>query len=132
MRKFCSVEKNTTIPIPSRSKDHCWVIFSLEIVDSWEIVNWVSQIFFFEWRYCIWESCSDRLLSIPIFPLDYKWWNFAWHLLWLATTEGKNIVKLLAMSHSWQWIVCAKKGKWLEEKHSRRVLREQLFSKGKI
>ena len=37
--------------------------------------------------------------------------NLTWHLLWLSTTEDKNIVKLLAIGHYRQWIVSTiKKG----------------------
>ena len=95
--------------------------------------------------------------------------NFAWHLLWLSTTEGKNIDKLLAISQtpsilqtdrqtdlpsnflkiarllgkikhtvSLRFIILyfGAKNRPLgtygpEEKPSRRVLRGQLFSKGK-
>ena len=32
-----------------------------------------------------------------------RWRNFAWHLLWLSTTERKNIVKVLAISHTRQF-----------------------------
>ena len=32
-----------------------------------------------------------------------RWRNFAWYLLWLSTTERKNIVKLLTISHSRQF-----------------------------
>ena len=37
--------------------------------------------------------------------------NLTWHLLWLSTTEDKNIAKLLAIGHYRQWIVSTiKKG----------------------
>ena len=35
---------------------------------------------------------------------DHAWSrNFAWHLLWVSTTEVKNIVKLLAVSQTGQF-----------------------------
>ena len=47
-------------------------------------------------------------------PLFISSRNFALHLLWISKTEGKNIVRLLAISHYWQLIVVTiKKGQWL-------------------
>ena len=115
-----------------------------------------------------------KLCTIQCFPhLSHaRSRNFAWHRLWLATTEGKNIVKLFTTSQTrqfqlfstnlpsnfwkiarllgkikntvskrsssertcpyWQWKSAMTGTYGPGEKHSRRVLRGQLFSKGKI
>ena len=53
-----------------------------------------SHPHFPHWNNPIFISCTITELSV-----------IAWHLLWLLTTEGKNIVKLLAISQTHQFTV---------------------------
>ena len=37
---------------------------------------------------------------LPLIISCTRSWNFAWHLLWRSTTEGKDVVKFLAISQT--------------------------------
>ena len=43
---------------------------------------------------------------LPLIISCTRSWNFAWHLLWRATTESKNVVKLLAISQTIHTVCC--------------------------
>ena len=69
-------------------------------------------------NHLLFEICTEIMhhSMLPLLISCTRSWTFAWHLLWLLTTESKNIVKLLA----------------IQPNHSHRFLRGRLFSKGKI
>ena len=52
------------------------------------------------------ENMQWNYTSLPLIISCTRSWNFAWHLLWRATTESKNVVKLLAISETIHTVCC--------------------------